>query len=86
MDIGKVLPNLDPQDYMANEYEFKFLEFQVVAEKVTLFLVFADKDNKYHYAYLNDETYDGTYGFAAIQSLVNDGNIVDVHTVFNEME
>ena len=85
-NIGEVLPNFDRQGYGNNEYEFKFCKFQVVAEKVTLFLVFSDKDGKCHCIYLNEDTYDGVYGFTAIQSLVNDGNIVDVHTVFNDME
>jgi hypothetical protein len=45
-----------------------------------------DEGGGYHYAYLNEETYDRTYGFVKIRELVNDTLIIDPDKVFSKVE
>lgn len=89
-DIGSLIPNFDQSVYArtSNGYEFMFSGFHVVNDVNTLFIVFKDVVNgkdRYHYVFLNDDSYDKIYGFTTIQSIVVDQLIVKPEDVFSKV-
>jgi len=86
-DVGKTIKNLNQDKYENHKYDFKWCGFASIAETVTLFVVFEDLDEgKYHYVYVNEESYDNTYGFVKIRQLANDTLVVNQDNVFNKID
>ena len=85
VDIGGRIPNIDGEEYRAGKFHFQVCGFHSISEVVALFVVFLDANGKSHYIYLNDETYDGTYGFNSIVNAVVDGQLVPVENVFGKV-
>lgn len=73
-DIGAMIPNIDQDTYLGNGYEFVFCSYNVVDGDMTLFVVFTDKYDtekpSYHYAYINDDSFDSKYGITDIGTIV----------------
>ena len=88
LDIGEDIPNINHEKYLNKKYDFLWCEFASIDEEATLFIVFRDLDEGggYHYAYLNESTYDRNYGFVEIRQVVNDTLVVDPDKVFSKVE
>ena len=96
-DIGSMIQNIDPDmygqtgadNYDGGRYEFMFTGFHVVDDTNTMFLVFKeekDGKDKYHYLFLNENSYDKVYGFSTIQSIVVDQLVANPEDVFSRVE
>jgi hypothetical protein len=86
-DLGSMIPNIDQQQYEAGEYEFTICGFTSIDETVNLFMMFkSGRDNKCHHLFLNENSYDKTYGLSSIDQLTMGGSVVDVQYVFNNVE
>lgn len=67
-DIGLAIPNINQTKYEGNRYDFKWCSFASIDGVATLFVVVKDIDTgKFHYLYLNNDSYDLTYGFTKIR-------------------
>ncbi len=52
----------------------------------TLVVMFSDKNGKYHYAYVNEKSYDAAYGFTPIRDLVDNTLTTNPQLVFNRVD
>ena len=85
-DIGALFPNLDGEAYSSGGYTFVDAGFHIVGGLNTLFVSFTSPDGSSHYIYLNDDTYDGVYGFSELRHLVVDGQmVVEPSSVFSKV-
>ena len=86
-DIGKSIPNIDVSLYNANKFEFMSCGFHVVDERASMFIVFREVDSgKYHYVFMNEDSYDNVYGFTQINQASIDKLITDVDNVFKKVQ
>ena len=88
-DIGALIPNIDQDDYNGSQFHFVTFGFYAISDVVTMFVVFNQQVNgktKYHYVYFNEDSYDSTYGFTNIKSVVVDQLIVKPDDVFTKVE
>ena len=88
-DIGSMIPNLDQSQYASGECTFMFAGFHVVGDSTTLFVVFVCEEggnDKYHYLFLNKDSYDKVYGFSTIQSISVGNLITDPENVFSKVD
>lgn len=82
-DIGKHIPNVID----ASLYEFTHCSFVTIGEIGTLFIAFKSlEDGKFRYVYMNDKSFDQTYGFPEIRKLLTDGMMLDVQDVFDKVD
>ena len=78
--------------YNNGGYEFVLCGFNSIDGTTTLFIVFkgmVDDETtaqQYHYIYLNEDSYDDTYGFTKISTIVTDRIILPVSKVFNNVK
>ena len=73
-DIGSLVPNLDQDWYVARKYIFRTCGFHVIDDRITMFVVFSEdmgeyQDERYHYLFLNEDSYDKVYGFSEIKEI-----------------
>ena len=91
---GLVLYDIGAESHnFISEMEFKTCSFHAIGEETTFLLVAIDASNsigaqkpKYKYFFLNESTFDPTYGFSEIDQVVVDGLTVDVDTAFDKVE
>lgn len=86
-DIGSLIPNIDQSLYSSDRFEFMTCGFHAVDETTTLFIVFKDsRSGRYHYAFMNEGSYDNVYGFTQINQASLDSLITDVDRVFRKVQ
>ena len=88
-DISSLIPNIDQYLHANHKYEFTICGFHVIDRRLTMFVVFNDKEigvRNNHYVFMNEDSYDRVYGFSNIDSVVVDGMISRPHEVFTNVE
>lgn len=70
-----------------DEYEFVNCSFNSVEDRMIMFLVLKERNSsKCHYLYLDDLSYDRTYGFKEIKQLITDQLIARPQDVFTQLD